>query len=154
MWTKILIGIVLGLLAAFAALRIWARVAKPSVPPGLRDGRLPPCPDSPNCVSSQAEDDAHRAAPIDYQGDADEAWARIRRVIEQMPRAGIVQRTDSYLHAEFRTAIGGFVDDVELLLDRQAGVIHIRSASRAGYSDLGVNRRRVERIRTSFGRGD
>jgi uncharacterized protein (DUF1499 family) len=154
MWTKLFIGIVLGLVAVFAALRIWARVAEPAVAPGLRDGKLPPCPQSPNCVSSQAGDETHRVEPIGFEGDADEAWARVRRIIEQMPRSHVVKRSDRYLHVEFRTAIAGFVDDVELLLDPQAGVIHIRSASRAGYSDLGVNRRRVERIRTSFGRGD
>jgi uncharacterized protein (DUF1499 family) len=151
-WTKILLGIAIALAAGFLALRLWARRTSPAVATGLREGALPPCPESPNCVSSQAEDDAQGVEPIAYEGDADGAWERIQRVIREMPRSRIIQRTDMYLHAEFRTAIAGFVDDVELLLDEQAGVIHIRSASRAGYSDLGVNRRRVEAIRSRFDR--
>jgi hypothetical protein len=76
--------------------------------------------------------------------------ARLRNIIETMPRTKIVQYTALYLRAEFKSAIFGFIDDVELLSGEEPGVIHIRSASRVGCWDLGVNRGRVERIREEF----
>lgn len=113
---------------------------------------LDPCPRSPNCVSSLSEDTAHRVEPLASRGDAGEAMAALRGVVEAMPRSRIVTATDTFLRAEFRSMIFRFVDDVEFELDAQAGVVHVRSASRIGHSDLGVNRRRVERIREAFAR--
>jgi uncharacterized protein (DUF1499 family) len=123
---------------------------KSPVPLGVRDGRLADCPNSPNCVSTRAADEAHRIAPLTYSGDAAAAWEQLRTVIAAQPRARVVTATDSYLHAEFRSLVFRFVDDVEFLLDPGAGAIHFRSASRVGYSDFGVNRRRMERIRRAF----
>jgi uncharacterized protein (DUF1499 family) len=111
---------------------------------------LAPCPSSPNCVSSLASDDGHRVAPLAYQGDPAAAMRRLRAVIAAMPRARIVSADDTALHAEFTSFLFRFVDDVDCVVDPKAGVIQIRSASRVGYSDLGVNRKRVEAIRAAF----
>jgi uncharacterized protein (DUF1499 family) len=123
---------------------------------GAVDGWLAPCPDTPNCVSSQAADDAHRIDPLAYDGSAAEAMTRLRAVLAALPRTRVVTATDSYLRAECRSLVFRFVDDLEFLLDGRGKVIHFRSASRAGRSDLGVNRRRLEAIRRAFrarGRG-
>jgi uncharacterized protein (DUF1499 family) len=111
---------------------------------------LAPCPASPNCVSSQAGDHDHFTEPLRFTGDAGAAWARLKSALDTESRLTIVEDTGSYLRAEARSLIFRFVDDVEFLLDTEAGVIQLRSASRAGYSDFGVNRRRVERIRKAF----
>jgi uncharacterized protein (DUF1499 family) len=112
--------------------------------------QLAPCPSSPNCVSSQATDAAHHVDPIPYRGDHVEAMRRLRAVIEAMPRARVVDADDLALRAEFTSRIFRFVDDVDCVVDPQAHVIEIRSASRIGYSDLGANRARVEAIRAAF----
>ncbi|MDJ0783142.1 MAG: DUF1499 domain-containing protein [Desulfosarcinaceae bacterium] len=116
---------------------------------GVREGRLAPCPKSPNCVSSQAEDEAHRVAPllIDPRETAGEAWQKLGRALREMPRVAVVVQTEAYLHAECASRGLGFVDDLECLLDLAAGVIHLRSASRLGYADFGQNRRRIETLR-------
>ncbi len=117
---------------------------------GVRDGRLKPPPTTPNAVSSQADDEAHRIEPLRYSGDGRQAFARLRDLVAGWPGVVIVGEADGYLHAEFTTRWLHFVDDVEFLLDPAAGVIHVRSGSRLGYSDLGTNRRRVEAIRRRF----
>lgn len=118
---------------------------------GVRDGRLKAPPATPNAVSSQADGDAHRIDPFRYAGDGTQAFARLGALVAGWPGAVIVGEGDGYLHAEFATRWLRFVDDVEFLLDPAAGVIHVRSASRLGHSDLGTNRRRVEAIREQFG---
>jgi uncharacterized protein (DUF1499 family) len=117
---------------------------------GVRDGRLKACPPSPNCVCSQAPEGPHHIAPLRYAGDGAAAFARLREIVARSPGAAVVRESEGYLHAELATPWLRFVDDVELLLDAPAGVIHVRSASRLGYSDLGTNRRRVEAIRARF----
>lgn len=117
---------------------------------GARDGRLVACPAKPNCVSSQADDDAHRIAPLAYRSGAAEAMERVARVVSAQPGATIVTRRDLYLYATFQTPLMGFVDDVEFVADPARGVIDVRSASRLGYSDLGVNRKRIEAVRVAF----
>jgi uncharacterized protein (DUF1499 family) len=118
---------------------------------GVRDGRLAPCPASPNCVSSQAGDEVHRVPPIPFTGTAGAAIDRLAGIVRSLPRASVITATKTYLHAEFRSAVFRFVDDVEFLADEPAGVIQVRSASRVGSSDLGVNRKRVETIRARWG---
>lgn len=113
---------------------------------GVRDGGLAPCPDSPNCVSSRSTDAEHAVEPLRFSGPASEAMAALASVIARMKRARIVTRTDSYVHAEFTSALFRFVDDAEFLLDHEASTIHVRSASRVGSSDLGANRKRIEAI--------
>ena len=120
---------------------------------GVRDGRLKPPPQTPNGVSSQATDDAHRVEPLRFEGDAVQAFARLHELIARRPGAAIVAEAPGYLHAEFSTRWLRFVDDVEFHLDPSGRVIQVRSASRLGHSDLGTNRRRVEAIRQQFGGG-
>jgi uncharacterized protein (DUF1499 family) len=136
-------------LTALFALLPW--VAAQAAALGTSAGALQPCPASPNCVCScSSNDDAHHTKPLHYSGDATLAWQALRRALASMDRARIVSDDGSYMHVEFTTALFRFVDDVELLSDPQAAVIHIRSASRVGYYDLGTNRRRVEAIRARF----
>lgn len=114
---------------------------------GVRDRKLAPCPNSPNCVSSQSTDAVHKIAPLTYTSSPEQALADIKSIIQSLPRTKIISETEDYLYAEFKSAMMGFVDDVEFYLDRNDNIIHVRSASRLGQSDLGVNRNRVETIR-------
>lgn len=114
---------------------------------GVTDGRLTSCPDSPNCVSSQADDDEHRMEPIRFETSQSRMAERVRSAIGSMPRSKIVEDTGTYIRAEFTSAFFRFVDDVEFLIDEEAGLLHFRSASRIGHSDLGANRKRMERLR-------
>lgn len=111
---------------------------------------LPPCPDSPNCVSTQAKDEKHRMDPIVYTGPMEQAKQRLFTVITSMKRARITEDRGEYIHAVFTSLIFRFKDDVEFVFDDQNKLIHFRSASRVGYSDLGVNRKRMEEIRNNF----
>jgi uncharacterized protein (DUF1499 family) len=120
------------------------------LPAGEARHTLAPCPASPNCVSSQASDAEHFTEPLSYTGEATLAWNRLKSALGTESRLSIVEDTGSYLHAEARSLVLRFVDDIEFVLDPETGVIQVRSASRTGYSDFGVNRRRVERIRKSF----
>jgi uncharacterized protein (DUF1499 family) len=117
---------------------------------GVTGGRLAACPDSPNCVSSQSADRRHAIDPFRYEGTAEKARERLVKVVSGMKRVHIVVAEDRHLRVEFTSAFLRFVDDVEFLLDDGTKTIHVRSASRVGYSDLGVNRRRVEEIRSRF----
>lgn len=118
---------------------------------GVKDGKLSPCPDSPNCVISQGEADAeHAIAPLAYSGDPAQAMALLEAVVNAMPRTEIIEKTDRYLYAEFTSKLMGFVDDVEFYLDPAAPEIQVRSASRLGKSDLGANRQRIEAIRQAL----
>ncbi|MRR38128.1 DUF1499 domain-containing protein [bacterium] len=117
---------------------------------GVKDGMLSACPGSPNCVSTQAVDAKHRIEPLQYQGSKDDAVKKLTGVISSMKRSRIVTSSDSYIHTEFTSALFRFVDDVEFFFDDKEKIIHFRSASRLGYSDLGVNRKRMEEIRRRF----
>ncbi len=112
--------------------------------------RLKPCPQSPNCVCSQAESARHRIEPLPTGDHPDETFAALKKLLSRMPGTRIRSESATYLHAEARTKWLRFVDDLECLLDVEQRCIHIRSASRLGYSDLGANRRRVESIRTQL----
>src|SRR4029453_3620614 len=114
---------------------------------GVKNGRLKPPPSSPNTVSSQAPDTNHAIAPLSYSGSAAGAMDALADIIKSTPRTRIVSRTNDYLYAEYESALMGFVDDVEFWFEPNAKVIHVRSASRLGYSDFGVNRARIEDIR-------
>jgi uncharacterized protein (DUF1499 family) len=117
---------------------------------GVKDGRLAPPKRTPNSVSSQADaaDAEHYIAPIPFKGDAPAALAAVRKAIESMDGGTVIRQEGNYLYAEFRTKIMRFVDDLEFLFDEKAGMIHVRSASRLGRRDFGVNRARVEAIRS------
>ena len=121
---------------------------------GVREGRLSPPKRTPNCVSSQADpsDAVHYVAPIAFRGPAGEAMQAARRAVEAMERASIVREAPAYLYAECRSRLLGYVDDLELYFDEPAGVFHVRSASRLGRRDFGVNRKRVEVLRLALER--
>jgi uncharacterized protein (DUF1499 family) len=116
---------------------------------GAKEGRLPPCKRSPNCVSSQADrgDAEHYIEPIRFRGTTVQAMVAAKRAVDLMERSTIVREESGYLYAEFRSKLLGYVDDLELLFDQNAGVLHVRSASRLGRRDFGVNRARVEKLR-------
>jgi len=118
---------------------------------GANNGRLAPCPNSPNCVSTQNADSQHTIEAIAFDGPPEEAMRKLKAVLAAIPRMAIITETESYLHAEATSSIFRFRDDVEFVIDRQANVIHFRSASRVGHSDLGANRVRMEEIRKAFG---
>lgn len=112
--------------------------------------RLLPCPNSPNCVNSRASDNKHFIEPFHFNISPESAWHTLLNTIESMKRTVIKKKTADYLHAEVTSRVFRFVDDVEFLMYADEKVIHVRSASRTGYSDLGVNRRRIEKLRKAF----
>jgi uncharacterized protein (DUF1499 family) len=115
----------------------------------LVDGRLRPCPDRPNCVSSEEEKASARVAPLTFQGPPEAAWQALKEAIRD---AGgqIRQEEEQYLRATFTSRVFHFVDDAEFRMVAADHLIHVRSAARLGYSDLGVNRKRVEKLRAVF----
>ena len=119
---------------------------------GILGGRLAPCPNKPNCVSSQtaASDKQHYIEALTYSAEPAQARERLDRALAGMKRARVVVCEANYWRVEFTSALWRFVDDVEFLFDDNARRIDIRSASRVGYSDLGVNRRRIGEIRNRF----
>ena len=155
----LVIWIALAVVALLLAARVGAFTGKAPTNIGVRDGKLKPPAKTPNSVTSQADlwpdaprkDDA-RIAPIALQGDGKATIASIAKVIEDLPASHIVERRDDYLYAQFTTALMRFTDDVEFWFDPAAGVIQVRSASRVGRKDFGVNRARIENIRERLGR--
>jgi uncharacterized protein (DUF1499 family) len=117
---------------------------------GLQSGQLAPCPQTANCVNSQAPDAAHQIAAIPGGADPAQALANVAKTVAAFPGAAVITTTENYVYAEFTSQLLGFVDDVEFYLDPAAGVIQTRSASRIGESDFGVNRRRIESIRLAL----
>ena len=124
--------------------------ASNQVTTGLVDDRFAPCPDSPNCVSSDATDEAHRVEPYRLKAAAQNAWHGLQNVVAAEERIRLVDVNDTYLHVEVHSAVMRFVDDTEFNLRASEGIIAVRSAARTGHSDRGVNRKRVERIREAL----
>jgi uncharacterized protein (DUF1499 family) len=112
--------------------------------------RLAPCPHTPNCVSTLAPPGPQHMDPIPYKGAREKARQRLFSTLRGMERTKVVEEAEDYIHAECRSRIFHFVDDVEMVLDDKAKLIHFRSASRLGRSDYGVNRKRMEQIRRGF----
>lgn len=117
---------------------------------GVTADRLSPCPASPNCVCSDCDSTQHQIPPFALAVSARQAWQVVGEQIVALPRTRIITVSDDYLHVECRSAVFGFVDDLELHLRPEEGVIAMRSAARLGYYDFGVNRRRVEELRTTL----
>ena len=109
------------------------------------------CPTSPNCVSTQAQDEGHSIAPFLYRKSRAEAKEVLKEVIRSIPRMQLVEEDEGYLHYEATSLLLRFVDDVEFLFDDETKTIQFRSASRTGYGDLGVNRKRMEQVRALVG---
>ena len=114
---------------------------------GIQDGKLSPCPSTPNCVVSQGDDPDHAIAPIAYTGSRENALELLTKVLGVVPRTEIVTQQENYIRVKSTSRILGFVDDTEFHLPEDEPVIHVRAAARLGESDLGVNRRRLEQIR-------
>lgn len=115
---------------------------------GVEDGRLGDGPHKPNWVCSQTDKSGHQIKPLEFDDTADEAFARLKDLILRIPRTELIEETDNYMYFEFTTGLMRYVDDVEFYND--GNVIHVRSASRVGYSDLNANRKRIEAIRNQF----
>jgi uncharacterized protein (DUF1499 family) len=133
---------------ALATLGLASCSGKPPPNLGIRDGKLSPCPDKPNCVSSQAADPSQFVEPLVFSAPASVAQVALLETLSEMEGATVMTAESFYVRAEFTSDRLKFVDDVEFLIDPLSNIIHVRSASRLGYSDLGVNRKRVELIRT------
>ncbi|MEO1399875.1 MAG: DUF1499 domain-containing protein [Cyanobacteria bacterium J06635_1] len=117
---------------------------------GVQAGKLAPCPESPNCVSSQVEDAEHAIAPFTYSQDRDTARETLVKVLQNQPRTELLDQTDDYVYVEFTSKLMGFVDDAEFYFPGDSKTVEVRSAARLGESDLGVNRRRLEQIRLAL----
>ena len=131
--------------AAFAlSIALLACGAAPPVAPDTGARVLRPCPASPNCASTEATADM---APFRLAVPAESAWPRVREAVGELTRCHIADESESYLRAECASLLFRFVDDLEIELRASTGTLGVRSAARVGYSDLGVNRRRVERLR-------
>lgn len=123
---------------------------------GEQNGQLKPCSWKPNCVNSTTDagaDPGHAIEPLKLTGNPEVAWASLVALVNGRERVSVVSETASYLYAEFKSRGMGYVDDVEFLLDAKSGVIHVRSASRLGVRDFGVNRARIESIRAQLTQG-
>jgi uncharacterized protein (DUF1499 family) len=117
---------------------------------GLSNGRLHACPSSPNCVCSDAQTARHAIDPLRLLMEPPEAWIAAIKAVRATARTRIVTETGNYLHAEYTSGLFGFVDDLELHLRPAERIIAVRSASRLGYADFGVNRARVENLRATL----
>lgn len=111
--------------------------------------QLKPCPSTPNCVSTQASDASKRMDPISFSGPPAAAQATLLAIL-QAPRVEVTESREGYIHAVFTTRLMKYRDDVEFLIDPDAQLIHFRSASRVGTSDLGTNRRRMKGLIRDF----
>lgn len=148
-----LIRMLAAAVALVAAITLWVGCSAPRPDNlGVNGGRLSDCPSSPNCISSQADaaDREHYAAPLAVDGDALAAWERAKAAALSLPGAKLLEARDDYAAFEITTRVLRFVDDLELVLDAKAQVIHLRSASRLGHSDLGANRKRVDALRAAY----
>jgi uncharacterized protein (DUF1499 family) len=145
---SVLVGMILMICVYFAALSFLS--TRPDHLGIGSGGQLAPCPNKPNCVCSYAPDAEHGIQPYTFTDQPSAAWSRLKEIVRADPFARVIVENDEYIYAEFRSLIFRFVDDAEWQLDPANHRIHVRSASRAGYSDLGVNRSRVESIRRRF----
>lgn len=117
---------------------------------GVQDGKLAPCPDKPNCVSTQSTDEKNKMDSFSYSGTEAETIAKLKDILLNRKRTKIVKEEANYIRAEEKSKLFKFVDDIEFYLDETSKTVHFRSASRIGYSDFGVNRKRMEEIKHSF----
>ena len=130
---------------------VWGCAGTPPDDLGIHNGQLRSCPSSPNCVNSQSlsADEEHAIAPLGYTGSQSQARDALLTILKDWPRVTLVEQRDDYIRCEFASALMGFVDDVEFYFSAP-GRIDVRSASRLGHSDLGVNRKRIEALREKF----
>jgi uncharacterized protein (DUF1499 family) len=146
-WTVLALIVVIVPILVVYAVSLLAR-RPPNL--GVKNGQLAPCPASPNCVCTHAEDDEHAIEPLRFIGTPAEAMAKLKQALDMLPRKQVVTETPDYLHVECWSLIFRYTDDVEFLIDGPIQTIQFRSASRIGRSDFGVNRARMEAIRKAF----
>ena len=115
-----------------------------------RPDKFSSCPDSPNCVSTQSTDQMHFIEPLHYTANIADARQKLIDILENSKRVQLAKIEMDYIHAQFRSLIFRFIDDVEFYFSPEEKIIHVKSASRSGYYDFGANRRRVERLRATF----
>jgi uncharacterized protein (DUF1499 family) len=142
---RLTLSIVGGLLVLWFAAQVLFSRRRPEL--GVSDGLLQPCGPRPNCVCSQATAAAHAISPLSFEGDAQVALQNLKQIVDLQPGTKLIAGTDHYLRFECTTPLMRYIDDLEFVLDASRSVIHVRSASRVGYSDLGTNRQRVDHIR-------
>ncbi len=148
---KFLLFLIIGGVVAFFPLRWLVERASPMPENlGVKNGRFIPCPDSPNCVSTQATDAQHAIEPMAYTGETAVAQATLVAILQADAQFTLISSTPTYIHAEARSPLWRFIDDVEFYFNEAESVIQFRSASRLGYGDGGVNRQRMEALRTAF----
>lgn len=138
------------LIALWLGAIVMNQFASPASELGMKDGELSPCPDSPNCVSTYAKDEQHAIAPINFSGTAEEALDAAKNALSSLSGIRILESEGNYIRATATTLVMRYIDDVEVYVDDQSKQIHFRSASRVGYSDLGANRKRMEKFRAAF----
>ncbi len=144
----IVLALILLMVGLFATRSYLSRSSPPTL--DLVAGKLRPCPASPNCVSSEGADAEHAVAPLPYRGDRAASEVAMVQALATLPRTEIKRRQGDYWHAMQISGLFRFIDDIELRFDDAAGQIQVRSGSRVGYSDLGVNRKRVEALRQAY----
>lgn len=137
----------------YIGLRVWAATAPVPSNLGITNGQLAPCPTSPNCVTTQSGLPTQLMPALSYTDSPAEAQARLKAVVLIQPRTTLITERDGYLHFEFRSAMMGFIDDVEFQLDADGTTIHFRSVARLGQGDGGVNRNRMQTITEAWENG-
>ena len=115
-------------------------------------GRLPACPSSPNCVSTQADDATHAMQPLPFAGTPEQALQAVQAALESLPGVRVTQVEGHVVQAEATSRLFRFVDDIDCVVDAEQRLVHFRSASRVGHSDFGANRARMQRFRDVFAR--
>lgn len=117
----------------------------------MAENPMQKCPSSPNCVSSvSGEDEKHKIEPFKFKETLEATKQALQKAIESSERSRITEQKEDYWKCEFKSKLWGFVDDVEFYFDKAEKMIHVRSASRTGYSDMGVNRKRIEALRSTY----
>lgn len=120
------------------------------------EGQLKACPNSPNCVSTQSDenDKLHYIAPLTFDASVDAVQAALLDIVQAMPRSTLITNEANYLHFELRSALMGYVDDLEIYIDADNSVVHMRSAARLGQGDLGANRNYLKSVQEKFNQHD
>ena len=144
-----IILLLLAIALAFVLLGLYRNLATPTEL-GVQDGRLAPLPSTPNAISSQTSKEDRRVEALPFIGSLSESKERMLSVLRDYGSISIVTQSDRYIHAIDRSALIGFRDDLEFYFDANEKLIHIRSASRVGYSDMGVNRKRYAALRARY----
>jgi len=117
---------------------------------GFAMDQLTECPNKPNCISSQSQSDYAKINPLDMKDNLENTKNNIIKIMQQLPKTKLIKNEGHYLHFTAKSKLIGFTDDVEFLIDEQNKIIHFKSASRLGYRDFGVNRERLEKIRSMW----